>query len=439
MSEEKKDKQFLSVGRIFFLLIVIPLSLMAFLIANGIFKVGDTARERAVTALDLKSQEEIKIRAIRTADEVANFLKERENDLKIATIIPASESAYKTFVNQKTQAIWIKKDNKIQQVQIPLFVEMALVDRSGNEVIKVRNGEIVPKAKLANVSSPANTTYKSEDYFSKAVGLNKGDVYVSHLTGWYVDKAEFEKGKRYSGIVRFATPFFDKGGVSGVVVMALDARHLASFTDHVVPTQSEYVYEADAATGNYAYMVDNRGFIISHPLDYHIVGLYPDGKPVPPLTKETADGLIKKGQEVLNLNQLGFMDPQLAEIAKSAGAGKSGIKTYTFAGRTKFVAYAPIKYFSKSYPQPAGFGWIGMGVDIEKFNEMAAATSQKIEKEVKSWTTTIIIIIIASMILLFGIAALLARGVARSIATEVPEGSQTTGELYKEEEDEDDK
>ena len=43
MAETKKDKQLFSIGRIFFLLIVIPLSLMAFLIANGIFKVGDTA------------------------------------------------------------------------------------------------------------------------------------------------------------------------------------------------------------------------------------------------------------------------------------------------------------------------------------------------------------------------------------------------------------
>lgn len=81
MAETKKDKQLFSIGRIFFLLIVIPLSLMAFLIANGIFKVGDTARERATTVLDQKSQEEIKIRAINTAEEVANFLRERENDI----------------------------------------------------------------------------------------------------------------------------------------------------------------------------------------------------------------------------------------------------------------------------------------------------------------------------------------------------------------------
>ena len=37
-------------------------------------------------------------------------------------------------------------------------------------------------------------------------------------------------------------------------------------------------------------------------------------------------------------------------IAKDAAAGKSGIKTYKFGGHTKFVAYAPIKFYTQDYP-----------------------------------------------------------------------------------------
>ena len=87
MTETTKDKQFFTVARVFFLLIVIPLSLMAILIANGIFKLGVTVKERAVTVLDQKSQEEIKIRAINMADDVTSFLSERKKDLMVATII----------------------------------------------------------------------------------------------------------------------------------------------------------------------------------------------------------------------------------------------------------------------------------------------------------------------------------------------------------------
>jgi len=435
MPDTKKDKQLFTVARVFFLLIVIPLSLMAILIANGIFKLGITAKERAVTVLDQKSQEEIKIRTVNTADEVASFLSERKKDLLVATIIPATEAAFKQFVNENKRNIWVKSNDKIVQEPALLYTEMALIDKNGNEQIKISNGQVVPKSKLVNVSNPANTLYKSEDYFHKAKALNKGDIYVGRVTGWYVNRQEFEQNKRFTGVIRFATPLFSKEGFSGVVVLALDYRHLAGFTDHIIPTQAQLVFEADASTGNYAYMVDNKGFMISHPNDYHIAGLYKDGRPVPPLTEKTAEEQIKKGEEVLNLNLLGFMDPNLPEVAKDAAAGNSGIKMYKFGGHTKFVAYAPIKFYTDEYPKPGGFGWVGMGVDVEKWNELAVATSQKIEKEAKAWSTTIILILIISVVILFLISALLARGISRSIAAEVPEDSQEVVDYYEDEEE----
>jgi len=435
MTEKKKDKQFFTVARVFFLLIVIPLSLMAILIANGIFKLGVTVKERAVTVLDQKSQEEIKVRAINTADEVTNFLNERKKDLMIATIIPATDSAYKRFVTENRKNIWIKEGDKIRQASAPIYAEMSFIDKNGNEIIKITNGDVAPKAKLANVSVPANTTYKSETYFAKAKALNQGEVYVSPLTGFYVNRTDFDKGKRFSGVIRFATPLYGKDGLQGVVQLALDYRHLAGFTDHVIPTSSTPVFEADTSTGNYAYMVDHRGFMISHPNDYHIAGLNQDGTPVPALTKENSETETKKGEEVLNLNQMGFVDPNLPEIAKEASSGKSGIKTYKFSGHTKFVAFAPIKFYTQDFPAPGGFGWIGMGVDVEKFNEFAAKATQNIDKEAKAWTTTIILILVISIVILFLIAAILARGISRSIEAGVPPGAEGEGPFYDDEDE----
>ncbi len=440
MPEKTQDKQFFTVARVFFLLIVIPISLMAILIANGIFKVGNIATERAVTVLDQKTQEEIKTRAINTADEVANFLMERKKDLLIATIIPTTDSSFKQFVNENKKSIWVKQpDGKVTQVPLPLYTEMALIDKKGNELIKISNGEIAPKSALINVSDPKKTTFKSEEYFAKTIALNKGEFYASPVTGLYVSRPEFEKGKRFAGVIRFGTPVFGREGVSGILVLTLDYRHIAEYTNHIIPTQSGYVYRSDPSTGNYAYMVDNRGFIIAHPNEFHVEGLYEDGSPVPPLTRENYDDLMKKGIEVLNLNLLGFLDPSLPDVAKDAAAGNSGIKTYKFAGHTKFVAYAPIRFFASDLPKPGGFGWIGMGVDVEKFNEWATATSKKIEKEARSWTTTIVVILIIAVILLFLISALLARGISRSISREVPEGSQEVADYYEDEEDDDDK
>jgi len=433
MSETKKDKQLFTVARIFFLLIVIPLLLVSFLIANGIFQLGDTSKKGAAAVLDQKAQEEIAMRTAVIAENVASFLQECEKDTLVATILPADAETYKEFMLKNRQALWIKKDGKIVKSSEPVYVEMALVDKAGNEVIKIVDGEVAPESKLVNISDPVNTIYKSEDYFAETQNLDKGDVYVSHVTGWYVNRADFEKGKRFEGIIRFATPLYDKQGFAGLVALALDVRHLARFTDKIIPTQSGYVFESDSSTGNYAYMVDDRGLIISHPDDYNIAGLYADGTPVPPVTSETLDIMTEKGEGVLNLFLLGFMDPALPEVAKDAAAGHSGSKIYKFGGHTKFVAYAPIPFYSANYPEPAGFGWVGMGLDVDKFNEMALVTSQKIEKEASAWMKTIILILIIAMTILFLISALLSKGITRSIEAEVPEGAE--GPHYDDDED----
>jgi len=176
MSKTKKDKRFFNIGGVFFLLIVIPLSLMAFLIANGMFKLGVTIKERTVNVLDNKAQEDIKARAVNAANEVASFLMESNKDLQVATIIPSTEAVYKQFVSENKKPVWVKRDGKIQQISIPLYKEMALIDKNGNEQIKIVDGQVAPANKRVNVSTPANTTYKSEDFFAKTKSLNKGEI-----------------------------------------------------------------------------------------------------------------------------------------------------------------------------------------------------------------------------------------------------------------------
>ena len=435
MSKTNKDKRSFSIGSVFFLLIVIPLSLMAFLIANGMFKLGVTIKERTVNVLDSKVQEDIKARAVNASNEVASFLMECNKDLQIATIIPSTEAVYKQFVSENKKPVWVKIDGKIQQLLIPLYKEMTLTDKNGNEQIKIVDGQV--SKKLVNVSNPANTTYKNEVYFAKTKNLNKGEFYVSPVEGYYVDKTAFEKGKRFDGIVRFATPIFNQSGFAGIITLALDYRHLAEFTDHLVPTQAERVFETQASTGNYAYMVDNRGFMISHPSDFHIVGLNHDGTIVPTLSAQNAAELAKNGTEALNMFQLGFLDPNIFKITKEAAQGKSGVLMYKFGGINKFVAYAPIKFYASNIPAPTGFGWIGLGLEVEKYNEAATKLSQNIEKESKAWTATVIFILIASMIILFFIMLLLVRGISRSLKSEIPEGSEGAGSF--DDDDDDDK
>ncbi len=431
MPESNSKPRIFTIARLFFLLVVIPLLLVASLIAFSIFKFGGISKTDATTSLDQKSKNEILTRAIDLSQNIAGFLSERQKDILIATILPVNAETYSSFLNTKTQDLWIKKDGAIVKETFPLYVEMSLTDRNGQEIIKIRNGKILSANELVNVSNPINTYYKSEDYFAMAKALNKGEVYFSPVTGWYINKTEFDSGKRFEGIIRMATPVFDKQGFTGVITLALDMRHLAKFTDNIVPTESTYVLKADAASGNYAYLVDNRGFVIAHPNDYFIAGLYKDGTRVPQLNSSNYQEMKKKGEEVINFKDLGGIEPMLPEIEKEAAAGKSGIKTYTFEGSTKVVAYAPVPFYSQEFPKPAGFGWVGMGVDVDKFHEQAVLSQKKIEKEGQKWLTTIILIMFIAMAILFAIAAILSRGINRSIESEVPEDSVSPGEYDK--------
>lgn len=423
MTKNESGKQLFTVSRLFFLLIVIPLVLMAFFIATSILQLGDTSKTRTVSALDEKFRQSLETRATTVANNVADFLRQVEKDALVATIIPETPEAYREFVNANRQTLLVKRNGDVVRALAPLYKEMALLDRYGNERIKIVNGTAVPESELVNVSDPANTTYKSEDYFAETQGLEKGEVYMSPVTGWYVDRESFEAGERFEGIIRVATPIFDQQGHSGQVVLTLDARHLAKFTNSIIPTESGLVFEVDATAGNYAYMVDHRGYVIAHPVSSHIVGLYPDGTQVPAITRETADKLNARGEEVLNLGQMGFIDPEMPLIAEDAAAGNSGTRVYTFAGHQKIVAYAPIKYYSEALPEPAGFGWVAMSVNVDKFNEQAIATAKQIDEEARAWMTTAVLIIVIAIVLLFLISWILARGITRSIEAEIPEES----------------
>ena len=63
-------------------------------------------------------------------------------------------------------------------------------------------------------------------------------------------------GKRFRGIVRWATPVVRGGKVTGYVTLALDHDHIREFTDHISPTDSRYSPINDAIVGNYAFMWD---------------------------------------------------------------------------------------------------------------------------------------------------------------------------------------
>ncbi|HDN80575.1 MAG TPA: hypothetical protein ENG33_08945 [Chloroflexi bacterium] len=356
---------------------LVPLTLLGIIALRGYAEGGRNAIARSKEALDRKSAEALELRAVMVANEIARFLYEREADLQTAALLPKTREAYLEFYSTHKGTLWRVTDAGEVREAIPLYREMAYIDATGQEVIKIVDGDLLPPDELKNVSDPRNTTFKTETYFAETKKLPQGEIYVSHVLGYYVSRAEFEKGRRFEGIVRFATPLFDdQGDFAGIVMLALDARHIEEFTAHIVPTEERFVAAPDPATGNYAYIIDDRGYTIAHPLDYLKAGLGPDGKPLPYATRPEDIGVLPT-----RLDKIGFIDENLAEIHRRAVKGETGSIQYYWGGHHKFAAYAPIPYYGGGYEEPAGFGWVGISADVDKFHEAANQVEEAIDNE----------------------------------------------------------
>jgi len=337
---------------------VIPLLLIAYMAYEGVIKLdryldkstnflfnqskdiiintANASIEDSIKNLDKKSQETLEKVSYEIANQVANFLYERDRDILFLSKLDLNDNVLKNFSDSKNKNITLhgnyyydeisnsyktneefnQKENKEQKAnlidnqkefntiepveflrkEIPIYKEVTFFDLAGKEKYKVSS---LNEEKL-DISNKKNTYVNSETYFDEISKLKNGQIYVSDVIGEYVgtrvigtftkEKAtkagiafepqkygyagvENPLGKRFEGIVRFVTPVFKNGEKIGYVSMALEHRHIREFTDTVNPTSQQIKQNiSDATLGNYAFMWDYEGKSISHPRDYSIVG-----------------------------------------------------------------------------------------------------------------------------------------------------------------------
>jgi HAMP domain-containing protein len=381
---------------------LVPLALLGFLVLRGYTRASEGAIEESTVALNAKSFEALELRAVETAEGIASFLQEREADLRSLVLLPTTEEAYRRFLAVHRSTLWRVREGQEVREPVPLYLEAAYLDTTGREVVAVRHG-------LPDI--PEGPGNDAATYFTRTLELPRGEFYLSHVTGEYVNRTEFEGGQRFEGVLRLAMPHYDGAGtVQGVVTLVLDARHLQEFTAHIVPTEERFTAASDARSGNYAYVIDDRGYVIAHPSDDHIVGLDEEGALIPFATKEEEIGF-----RPLRLDELGFHNGNLVEIQRAASQGQAGSLPYNWQGNNKIVAYAPIRYTGGGYREPAGFGWVGIGAEVHKFHESAHLVGQAIDAETVQVTRGLIALLLLTAAGVFLIATLLARNLTHPL------------------------
>ncbi|HPC48019.1 MAG TPA: cache domain-containing protein, partial [Deltaproteobacteria bacterium] len=272
--EAKTSFSFASIAVSFFILIVLPLTITGVIITKGVIKVGEEATQANLRILDDNQKQSIAGRAQNVAEAVAQFLSEREKDIRIATILPRDERSYDTFLRSNTRGVVESSDAGIVKVPLPIYREIAFLDKNGKETLRVTTSGVVAKDRLRDMSNPAGSEYGEEDFFQKVKQLAPGEYYLGPVVGRHVGKQEFESGKRFDGYIRMAAPVFDSGGFAGVVALAIDFRHIMEFTDHIVPTEPGMVFaRVNPDDANYTFLVGRDGTVLCHPAQYLLGGV----------------------------------------------------------------------------------------------------------------------------------------------------------------------
>ncbi|WP_108061995.1 sensor histidine kinase [Poseidonibacter lekithochrous] len=342
---------------IFILIKIIPLLIITYISYEGILKLdkylntnvkylfnqskeiiirtADASINDSIKNLDKKSQLTMERISYEIANNLADFLYQRDEDITFLSKLDLNQKILENFYESKNRniithgkykydeksSLWISNekiqstkreefeildDNKrnfnftdpqnLKLKKIPIYKEVVYFDLKGNEIYKVSS----INKKLLNISIKTNTYINSEEYFNKIKTLEKDNIYVSNVIGEYVpskiigsftkEKAKksninFEPqksayagtenplGKKFEAIIRYIKPIYKDNKKIGYISLALDHEHVMQFTDTSNPTSSNIKQNiSDASKGNYAFMWDNEGRNISHPRDYFIVG-----------------------------------------------------------------------------------------------------------------------------------------------------------------------
>lgn len=420
-------KKILVITLLLSLLPLIASSLILFLnlestSARLISEIGDTA--------DKQGSESLQMRASQVAESVADFLRQCENDLIFLSRSQLDQSTLLNFYASRRGEIWYRTGSSAApfetREQLPLYRSIALIDKNGQEKLVIRDSAVVPATELKNVADPLKTEFSNEEYFTRVL-KQPGKIYVSHLTGFHVSKQEQLNGadepehaidgKSYQGVIRFAAALFDtRGAFNGVVVVSLDHRHLMEFTQHIAPDHNFSTPFPSYKSGNYAFMFDDEGWIITHPKFWDIRGLDARGQLIPPYSASSSKADIANGRIPFNLDHAGFIHPNYPRVADQVRKQKIGfVDTTNVGGAKKIMAYAPIIYDSGDYAQHGVFGGITIGFQLDQFQEAARKGSRLINQQLgKHRTRSVIILLVTS--LLAGLSAFgLSRGITRPL------------------------
>ncbi len=386
------------------------------------------------TALTQTSMSLLQARAGAIATQVEQFLNAAVADLNMLATLPPDPEIYTGFFKVHQRNIWEPAEDSLNtrgiEKSVPIYTEISFVDLTGNEQILIREGQ--PISSRRNVASPFLSSYGREDFFEKTMAMVGDAPHVSHLLGFHVPRPEPPPGvnqisdpeipplswkyRPFSGIIRFSRKVYDHGTPVGVVSIALDHRHLMEFTQHVQPFGNDKVLSPNYFSGDYAFIFDDQGWMITHPKPWDIRGVDSMGILVNPATAAYREKEIQAGKLPFNLLHVPFVHENYNTIASQVIQGLSGVQqTASVGGIPRILAYAPIKFNLGEYRNTGCFGGVTLGVQTGRFHNTVNGTSITIRAILKKIAHNYLLLVVFTAIVVAAIAVFLSRTFTRPI------------------------
>ena len=413
------------------LLSLLPLAFSSGVLFHNLQQTRSSLSERIGASVDRQSSENLEMRARQIADDIAAFLKDCEGDLRLAAALADSPAALRSFYDSRQEGIWYRagtpREPRDVHEDIPRYQSLEVIDSRGRQRFVIRDGRKLAEGELKDVSLSENTEFKSETYFADTQGLKKGEIAVSRVTGFHVSRQEqlagasdaenAVGGATYRGIVRFSTPLVDsQGNNRGIIVLSLDHRHLMEFTQHVLPGRVGTTVFPSYKSGNYAFLFDDEGWIITHPKFWDIRGVDKNGRLVPPYTAHSSKADIETGRIPFNLDQAGFVHENYPKVAAQVRRQKSGYVDITnVGGARKVMAYAPILYRTGDYARHGIFGAVTIGFQTDLFHGPARDAVGIIGSQLHAHLRESALILLITVILAVAAAWILSRSITRQL------------------------
>jgi len=136
----------------------------------------------------------------------------------------------------------------------PAYYQLGYIDKEGNEILEAEREdgvvEIISKGNLENK--------KDEDYFSKTLNFDKGEIFISQMElnveDGEIDNLGTEENPIYLPLIFYATPTFSESGEkTGVVFLSYEADN---FLDDI---------RNSAREGEIIFLTNDEGDYIAHP------------------------------------------------------------------------------------------------------------------------------------------------------------------------------